>query len=71
MMQVVVFAKALYKQLDERRDVLSEQLVLGAAASYDQYRQVVGEIQGLDYARETLRALLEKTDDDVEDTLRS
>lgn len=70
-MDVVVFAKALYKKIDERRDTLAEQLVLGAAAGYDQYRQIVGEIQGLDYARETLRALLEKTDDDVEDTLRS
>lgn len=70
-MDVVVFAKAMYKQLNERREVLSDQLVLGAATSLEQYRQLVGEIQGLDYARETLRALLEKTDDDVEDTLRS
>ena len=70
-MHVVVFAKALYKQIDERRDILSEQLVLGAASSFEQYRQMVGEIRGLDYSRETLRALLEKTDDDVEDTLRS
>lgn len=70
-MNVVVFAKALYKQLDERREILSDQLVLGAVTSLEQYRQVVGEIQGLDYARETLKSLLEKSDDDVEDSLRS
>jgi hypothetical protein len=70
-MNVVVFAKAMYKQLDERRETLADQLVLGAANSFDHYRQVVGEIQGLDYARETLKSLLEKSDDDVEDTLRS
>lgn len=70
-MDVVVFAKAMYKSLDERREALAEQLVLGAAASQEQYRQLVGEIQGLDYARETLKSLLRKTDDDVEDTLRS
>jgi hypothetical protein len=70
-MNVVVFAKAMYKQLDERREVLADQLVLGAVGSFDHYRQVVGEIQGLDYARETLKSLLEKSDDDVEDTLRS
>ena len=70
-MNVVVFAKAMYKQLDERREVLADQLVLGAVGSLEQYRQVVGEIQGLDYARETLKSLLEKSDDDVEDTLRS
>jgi hypothetical protein len=70
-MNVVVFAKAMYKQLDERRETLADQLVLGAAGSFEHYRQVVGEIQGLDYARETLKSLLEKSDDDVEDTLRS
>lgn len=70
-MDVVVFAKALYKQIDERREVLADQLVLGAVTSHEHYRQVVGEIQGLDYARETLKSLLEKSDDDVEDTLRS
>jgi hypothetical protein len=70
-MNVVVFVKAMYKQLDERRETLADQLVLGAAGSFEHYRQVVGEIQGLDYARETLKSLLEKSDDDVEDTLRS
>ena len=70
-MDVVVFAKAMYKQINEHRDIIAEQLVLGAATSIEQYRQLVGEIQGLDYARETLKALLGKTDDDVEDTLRS
>jgi hypothetical protein len=61
----------MYKQLDERREMLADQLVLGAATNLEQYRQVVGEIQGLDYARESLKSLLEKSDDDVEDTLRS
>ena len=70
-MHVVVFAKALYKQMDERLEILSEQLVLGAASDYAQYRQIVGEIQGLNHSREMLKALLEKTDDDVEETLRS
>lgn len=70
-MNVVVFAKAMYKQIDERREMLADQLVLGAATNLEQYRQVVGEIQGLDYARESLKSLLEKSDDDVEDTLRS
>jgi hypothetical protein len=70
-MNVVVFAKAMYKQLDERREMLADQLVFGAVTSLEQYRQVVGEIQGLDYARESLKSLLEKSDDDVEDTLRS
>lgn len=70
-MNVVVFAKAMYKQIDERREMLADQLVLGAATNLEQYRQIVGEIQGLDYARESLKSLLEKSDDDVEDTLRS
>lgn len=70
-MNVVVFAKALYKLLDERRDTLASQLALGAATNYEQYRQLVGELQGLDYGRESIKSLLEKSDDDVEDTLRT
>lgn len=70
-MDVVVFAKGMYKQLRERREDLSEMLVSGSAQNWEQYRQVVGEIRGLEFAIETTRALLEKTADDVEDTLSS
>lgn len=70
-MDVVVFAKGMYKQLRERREDLSEMLVSGSAQNWEQYRQVVGEIRGLEFAIETIRALLEKTADDVEDTLSS
>lgn len=70
-MDVVVFAKGMYKELRERRQDLSEMLVSGSAQNWEQYRQVVGEIRGLEFAIETVKALLEKTADDVEDTLSS
>jgi len=36
-----------------------------------QYRQLVGEVQGLRFARDEIKSLLEKTEEDVEDTLRT
>lgn len=69
-MDVVDFAKHLYKHLEEREQDLMEFLSSGGASSYDAYKQLVGEIQGISYARAEIRALLEKTHEDVEDTLR-
>ena len=70
-MDVVVFAKALYKVLREHEEALSESLASGGARDFEQYKQTVGEIRGLNFAVSNLKALLEKTADDVEDTLRS
>lgn len=72
-MDVVDFARALYKELRERRATLSEHLVYGHMKSFEQYQNYVGQIQGLDYAENTLKALLEnRTDgDSAEETLSS
>jgi|TARA_R110000868_G_scaffold185792_3_gene427828 hypothetical protein len=70
-MDVVVFAKALYKELREREANLSGALSQGNVQDYAQYMRVVGEIQGLAYSREFLRALLEKNADDVEEIISS
>ena len=70
-MDIVVFAKALYKDLRERREDLSAMLTAGSIQNWEQYKQVVGEIRGLETAIESIKALLERTEDDVEDTLSS
>ena len=70
-MDIVVFAKALYKDLRERREDLSAMLTAGTIQNWEQYKQVVGEIRGLETAIESIKALLERTEDDVEDTLSS
>jgi len=70
-MDVVQFAQALYKVMREREEDLCDQLANGSAQSYEQYRSMVGELQGVAFAITEMKALLEKSEDDVEDLLTS
>lgn len=68
-MDVVDLSKKLYKVLREREEDLATTLVTGSVADWEQYKLVVGEIRGISYAKEELRALLEKTTQDGEEAL--
>lgn len=68
-MDIVQFVQALYKVLRDRENDLCDQLANGAAQNYEQYRSMVGELQGVAFAMEEMRTLLEKNEDDVEDLL--
>ena len=68
-MDVVQFSQALYKVLRERENDLRDQLANGTAQSYEQYRSMVGELQGVSFAIEEIKALLERSEDDVESIL--
>lgn len=70
-MDVVSLSKALYKSIRLREADIAEAMVVGVPGNWEQYQLMVGEIRGLAYAREELKALLEKTTDDVEETLSS
>jgi hypothetical protein len=70
-MDIVQFAQALYKVLRERENDLCDQLANGAAQNYEQYRSMVGELQGVAFAIEEIKTLLEKSEDDVESILTS
>jgi len=70
-MDVVQFAQALYKVLRERENDLRDQLANGTAQNFEQYRSMVGELQGVVLAMEEMKALLEKSEEDVEDLLAS
>lgn len=70
-MDVVYFAKHVYKLLREREEDIKEMLVSGSLRDWDQYQALVGEVRGLNFARDEIKALLEKTTDDVEDALSS
>ena len=70
-MDVVDFAKYMYKMLKDREQEIATSLAYGSARDWDQYQSLVGEIRGLAYAREEFKALLEKTADDVEDLISS
>ena len=70
-MDVVDFARSMYKLLRERELDLTQALAAGSVQSWDQYKMTVGEIRGLSFAREEMKALLEKTADDAEDIISS
>jgi len=70
-MDVVQFAQSLYKVLREREFDLRDQLANGIAQNYEQYRSMVGELQGVATAIDEMKTLLEKSEDDVEDLLAS
>jgi hypothetical protein len=70
-MDVVDLAKYLYKKLEEREADISMSLSHGSVQNWEQYKTAVGEIRGLSFAREEIKALLEKNVDDVEDFISS
>jgi hypothetical protein len=46
-------------------------LTSGGVQNFEQYQRLVGEVQGLVYAKEEIKALLERSVDDGEDIIRS
>tara|TARA_B100001093_G_scaffold510675_1_gene577015 strand:+ start:2249 stop:2452 length:204 start_codon:yes stop_codon:yes gene_type:complete len=67
-MQVTDFLHRYKKVLDTRVEDISISLTSGNASDIGHYKAMVGEIQGLTYALEQLRTLLEKTDNDFDNT---
>ncbi len=60
-----------YKVLKQRQDEIADALAHDVAKDFHEYKLLVGEIRGLSYAREELKALLENADEDVEDFISS
>jgi len=65
-MDVVDFAKHVYNKLHEREEELTSALVVGTPKDWEAYKTIVGEIQGLSFAQDAIRTLLENSsyDDD-------
>ena len=70
-MDVVELAKYMYKKIEERQNDISHALSQGSVKDFEQYKMSVGEIRGLSFAREEIKALLERNVDDVEDLISS
>ena len=70
-MDVVDFAKHVYKKIQQRENDISMLLITGAAKDHEQYRHLVGEAQGLSFAKDEIKSLLERNANDVEDLIRS
>jgi predicted nucleic acid-binding Zn-ribbon protein len=64
-MKVTDFLHKYKKSLNTRIEDISMALTSGNASDMEAYKAMVGEIQGLTYALDQLRTLLEKTDDDI------
>ena len=69
-MDIVDFSQKLYKRLKEREDDIVLTLTTGAVSNYEQYKQLVGELQGLSYTKDQIKSLLEGKIDD-EDIIRT
>ena len=63
-MDIVQFATALYKVLDDREEDLKEFLANGSIESIEDYRSVTGQIQGICFVRQEMRTLLERYEED-------
>ena len=66
-MDVVDFAKHMYKVLQEREQDIASALAGDDCKDWEHYKLMVGEVRGLTYAREEFKSLLERTVDDDED----
>jgi hypothetical protein len=66
---VVDLSRKLYKVLREREEDLATTIVTGSVSDWEQYKLIVGEIRGISYAKEELRALLERTTQDGKEAL--
>ena len=71
MLDGVEFARYMLKVLKDREQDISDALSNGAVQDWEQYKSLVGEIRGVAFAREEIKALLEKNADDVEDLISS
>ena len=68
-MDVVDFAKHIYKMLQRREEDISIIIKSGGIQDMENYRLLIGELQGLTYAKEEIKALLEKNYEDGEDII--
>ena len=61
-MDGILLAEHLLKSVRERRDRIEGRMSAGTVASYEEYKQLVGNIESLDYIGHELREILAKAD---------
>jgi|TARA_R110001592_G_scaffold83258_4_gene246515 hypothetical protein len=61
-MDGIYLAEYLLKSIEERRSRIAESLSGGTAKNFEEYKQLVGNIESLDYIGQELREILEKAD---------
>jgi hypothetical protein len=58
------YLEYLKKQFNERQDALALALADGAAKTFEEYKQLVGEIRGLSFAQLCVSDLVRKLEND-------
>jgi hypothetical protein len=61
-MDGISLAEHLLKTIEERRNRITELMSAGSAKDFEEYKQLVGNIESLDYIGQELREILEKAD---------
>ena len=58
------FAYSLLKAIQERISLTQEAILQGSPKSMETYKQLVGELQGLEFSEREIKAQLQKTEDE-------
>jgi|TARA_R100001530_G_scaffold135158_1_gene111671 hypothetical protein len=61
-MDGILLAEHLLKSIQERRARISEMMTRGTVKDIEEYKQLVGNIESLDYIGQELRDILEKAE---------
>jgi|TARA_R110000824_G_scaffold73122_2_gene186318 hypothetical protein len=61
-MDGILLTQHLLKSIDERRERITKMMMNGTLKDMEEYRQLVGNIESLQYIGEELREILEKAD---------
>jgi len=61
-MDGIYLAEHILKAIRERRERITEMMAAGTVSGYEEYKQLVGNIESLDYIGHELRDILEKAD---------
>jgi|TARA_R110000787_G_scaffold184263_2_gene296197 hypothetical protein len=58
----IFLAEHLIKSIRERRDRISEMVTSGTIKNMEEYKQLVGNIESLDYISQEIREILENAE---------
>jgi|TARA_R110002020_G_scaffold12374_1_gene45380 predicted nucleic acid-binding Zn-ribbon protein len=58
------FAYSLLKAIQERISLTQEAILQGSPKSMETYKQLVGELQGLEFSEREIKDQLQKTEDE-------
>jgi len=61
-MDGIYLAEHLLKSILERRERIVEMMAAGTVSDHEEYKQLVGNVESLDYIGQELREILEKAD---------